>query len=137
VAVLISLPFDVLFIIFLTPGGPSHYLPVKLAILAGCIVTGELFLLSAGSVRRVDVDSSGVTFWYILAKERGMWIDFRPGRFPPKEGMWHVVRTTKSGRQRGHTITLEQARAILAHPSRPRWDFAPGVAEALGMTNPG
>jgi len=136
IGLLIIAPVAALFMFGLTAGGPTYETLPKAVVFIAILVTYELFVEGSISVRRVDVDASGVTFRYLFNREHGTWADLRPGRSPARKGMWVVVRVTKRGRRRGHWITLAQAEAILRHPSRPQWDFLPGVAESLGnMSN--
>lgn len=132
-ASLIVGPLMALCIVGLTAGGPTQNTPVKILVFVGCFSAYLLFITNAASVRRVDLDQQGVTFRYIVTKERASWADLRPGRSPANHGIWTIVRITKSGRRRGHVVTTEQALAILRHPNRPEWDLAPAVAESLGV----
>lgn len=136
-ASLIVAPVMALVLIGLTPGGPAHDTLLKVEVFVGLFAGYQLFVVNAYSLRRVDLDASGVTFHYIITKERGAWADLRPSRFPAKHGIWTVVRITRRGFRRGHIVTVEQAQAILRHPSRPHWDLSHAVAASLGLRDSG
>jgi len=134
---IILAPVAALLIIGLTIGGPTHDTLLKVVIFVLTLIAYELIVEEIISVRRVDIDSSGVTFRYVMHKEHGSWDDLRPSRSPVTHEMWEIVRVKKSGTRRGHLVTLAQAQAILHSKFRPHWDFRPGVAESLGLASPG
>jgi hypothetical protein len=135
-ALVIIAPVDALLIIGLTIGGPTHDTLLKVVLFMLTLIAYELIVEEIISVRRVDIDSSGVTFRYLMHKERGSWADLGPSQSPVTHGMWEIVRVKKSGARRGHLVTLAQAQAILRSDCRPHWDFRPGVAESLGLVKP-
>jgi hypothetical protein len=97
----------------------------------------EIAGLEIVSVRRVDIDAAGVTFYYPFHRERGLWRDLFPGPDGPRHGGWFVGRNRRDRKGRvqirGHRLTLEQARAILSYPLCPPWDIAPEVSAKLGL----
>ena len=134
-AVLLAFPVSALLILFLTSGGPSHDTIIKVALLAGIVVGGDLLGESMVSVRRVDIDVSGVTFRYIFHSERGEWDTLEPGAEPARDQMWTVVRIKRSSsRYRGHWLTIDQALAILRYPGRPQWKVSDSIARSLGWS---
>jgi hypothetical protein len=132
-------PVLILMLVFLPqPPYPTDFVQriiAALVILAIADFSGEEIV----SVRRVDIDSEGVAFNYPLHCEKGAWADLFPGPNPPQHGSWFVGRTRRRGGRvltpRAHRITLEQARAILSHPSCPKWDLEPAVESVLRLTS--
>lgn len=122
--------------IFAPPPYPIDFVPRLITALV-LVAGADLFIEAMVSTRRVDIDSAGVTFHYLLHKERGAWKDLSPGVNPPGHGVWFVGRRRYSGPMmgllpvRGHLLTLEQARAVLSCPQRPRWDIDPGVLRTI------
>jgi len=132
--VIITAPVAAILILGLTAGGPTQDFGVKLIATISVVVLTEIVVEGLTSVRRVDIDDGGVTFYYLFNKERGSWADLRPSKSPAKHEMWVVVRVSKNGRLRSHWITLPQANAVLRFPSRPAWEFREGVAESLRLS---
>lgn len=130
-------PFFILGTVFLTNGGLGWEPIPKLV--AGAIGFGlyDLLLTEALSVRRIDIDPDGVTFHYLLHKERGRWGDLSPHRFSSSRRpyftreSWSLSRRTPEGRLRANALTREQALAVLRYPGRPAWDVTGVPWEAL------
>ena len=108
-------------------------------------VSGILFLLAVDlaitnkiSVRRIEVDSIGVTFRFLFHNERASWSELSAG--PPRitYGGWWVVRSWEdrrgTNRSRAYFVTIPQARAILASPDRPKWVIPEAVSKGLGVS---
>src|SRR5208282_2050247 len=122
--VLVLLPLGIVMLAVISgPRYPVDFLPralIAVIILVAVDVAYEGYL----SVRRVDIDSRGVTFRYLFHSEFGFWYALGPSPRPPSHDMWAIlrIRLTKGTRSiRGHWVTLEQARAILSHPACPEW----------------
>ncbi len=127
-------PVGVLFVVFLSgPQPPTDVVPklIGVAVLMGGI---DLFVEAVASVRRVTIDSGGMTFRFLFHSERREWRDLEPSRALPKHGMWGVASRSRGGRpvrQRGYGLTVAQARAILDFPNGPAWDIPPATRRAL------
>jgi hypothetical protein len=120
------------------PPHPTDFVPsliVAILLLGAADLYGE----SIVSVRRIDIDSTGVSFHYLFHVERGAWLDLTPGPTPPAHGMWCLLRRRHAGvlfrrvPVRSHQITLEQARVTLSFPACPHWDLPPEVSRQLGV----
>jgi hypothetical protein len=137
--ILLFAPFALLITLFLTPGGPSVNLFPKLGLWAGLLVLIGLLMTASISVRRVDVDQSGITVRYLFDKRRATWAALTPSPHPPRKGMWSLYSrptATGVGKARRYIVTVEQARAILSHPSRPvDWVIPPAVRTGLGLAS--
>lgn len=133
---LLLAPIVFLFVLFLTAGGPATDTAIKLSLAAAVVAFTDLVEEEIISVRRVEVDESGVVFCYPLHRERTSWKELSPSRNPPKNGMWGLIRPrTESRGSRGYRITVEQSRAILSHPACPEWPLDPGLRTSLGLGN--
>jgi hypothetical protein len=123
--------------VFLTNGGLGAELVPK--IIFGFVIVGlyDLALTEVLSVRRIDIDPEGVTFHYLLHKERGRWGDLSPHRYTSPRGSyfgrgsWSLSRRNEEGRLRGNKLTREQALAVIRYPGRPSWDFSGAPWEEL------
>jgi hypothetical protein len=117
------------------PPFPSDFVPrlIVVIILIGAV---DFLFEELVSVRRVDIDTTGVTFHYLFHRERGVWLDLSPDAAPPSHGTWCLRRRRPAKGLlrripvRAHQITLEQARAVFSYPRRPRWDIDPEVLRA-------
>ena len=131
--VLLCAPVDALYILVLTTGGPAQNFHAKLALFIGVVVCTDLLLEGITSVRRVDIDQTGVTFRYLFHKERGTWEVLTPATQLPSHGTWFIIRATKRGSRRGHRVTVAQGKAILEFPSAPKWAVDRGILSSLGL----
>jgi hypothetical protein len=130
---LASAPIVFLLIAGLTLGGPSHDITIKVTISATVVTAGLLICENLVSVRRVDIDSAGVTFRYLMHSEHGNWEQLEPSGRPPRNGMWVIIQNPVSGsRVRGHWITVQQAEAIVHYPSHPQWKLSEAERSELG-----
>jgi hypothetical protein len=111
--------------------------PVLLAAVVLFFVGLDLAVANKTHVRRVEVGPGGVRFVFLLHQERADWAELRPAPSPARFGDWGVYRVWKDSkgvaRNRGIAVTIAQARAILAHPQRPRWSISERVAASLGV----
>lgn len=137
VMVLAISPFAIILATVLSgPAYPSEFIP-RLIVVIVLLICTDLGVEAILSVRRVDIDSTGVTFRYLFNTEHGSWSDISPGEKPPWRETWYVRRRRSRGRIigrapfRAHNITLEQAHAILAYPSRPAWNVDPTILRRL------
>jgi hypothetical protein len=126
----------VLFIAVL--GGPRYpvdFLPRAATALV--VVTVAIALIAEFTlVRRVEIDSRGVTFRYLLHTEFGSWDSLSPFKSPIEHGMWGFARSRRGQRsasERGHLVTLQQAKAILIYPTAPKWTIRQDVAARIGI----
>jgi hypothetical protein len=115
-------------------GKGADWLLVAVGITAAVAVVAEIALMGILSIRSVSVDDSGVTFRYPFYRRHGGWMDLTPSSKPISRGLWAIFRRDSAGVERGHWVTLEQARAILGHPSCPRWPLPAEVRQSLGLT---
>jgi len=127
-------PIGVLWVIYLSgPPSPSDVVPRLVGVIA-FLAAVDLAWVSIVSVRRVEIDTEGVSFRYLFHTERRNWSDLRPGSGPPEHRDWWLRSTFHIGRnsfERGYHISIEQAKSILGHPSCPKWDLAPKVRQGL------
>jgi len=124
---------------FTVLAGPKFPHDFYVGLIEGAVLVGSVFLFfeSLASVRSVTLDSTGVTFRFLFHRERVAWGELRPGVESTKFGTWTVMRPlTLMGQEswRAYRITLEQARAVLAHPSCPGWRV--GVQSLRGLGYP-
>jgi hypothetical protein len=120
------------------PPFPVDFLSRAVTALAIVGVAG-LLLLESTSIRRVKIDLRGVTFCYLLHKEFGSWASLNPYTTPIEHGLWGFARSREGRRpgfERGHLVTLGQAKAILLYPAAPEWTIRPDVAARLGVAMP-
>jgi hypothetical protein len=136
---LLAFPVFLVFTVYLTIGGPSSNLGVKLLVAVLLFAIFDLLLLETFSPpRRVDLDDQGVTFRFRLHRERRSWDELaptiKPGRGRYRNGLWTLTYPAKSGLDEGQrrvsriigaTLTREQARAILHYPSGKPWMMSP------------
>lgn len=107
------------------------------SIVAAAGVCGSVFLLfeAMTHVRSIEITEAGVTFRYPFHSEYGAWGDLAPGPFPVSHGEWAIVRRRagklRAGQERGHRVTVEQARVLLSHPACPRWALPEPVCRQL------
>jgi hypothetical protein len=137
VVVFCLFPVGVLFVILLSgPPLPTDVIPRLVGVvifLAGL----DLFAEGVTSVRRVELRRDDITFRFLFHSERRKWQNLEPGPEVPKHNGWWILSRYRSGRQwspRGYRITFEQARAILSHPSCPKWEIPPTIRDGLGWT---
>jgi hypothetical protein len=137
IAVLASSPVVILMgTVVSQPPFPTDFVPrlIGVIVLIGAV---DLLFEELVSVRRVDIDATGVTFHYLFHRERGIWLDLSPDLAPPSHGTWCLRRRRPAKGlfrhvpSRTHQITFEQARAVLSYPRRPRWDIDPEVLSAI------
>jgi hypothetical protein len=130
-------PLAILSFVFLTNGGHGAELVPKIIAALATLALYDLSLTEILSVRRIDIDPEGVTFHYLLHKERGRWGDLSPHRnTSPRgsyfgRGSWSLSRRNGEGRLRGNKLTREQALAVIHYPGRPSWDFSGAPWEEL------
>jgi hypothetical protein len=102
------------------------------------ILAVDIALANRTSVRRVEIEPSGVTFSFLFHRERVAWSDLSASRSRPILGGWWVQRVIagRDGqtRARAYYLTREQTAAILSYPSRPRWTISEPVARSLGVS---
>ena len=129
-------------------------LVVLLILLGGLVVSfliADLVVFDRTHVRKVTLDSAGVTFQYLFHRERSPWSELGPAPRSFDHGSWAVVRSipdwSNSGMwryygrvssirpptTRAYEVSLEQARAILLYPSRPKWTIPDSTARSLGV----
>jgi hypothetical protein len=129
-------PVGALFAVFLSgPQPPADVLP-RLLGFALFVAGVDLFVEALISVRRVSLDSQGVSFRYLFHTERREWTDLEPSKLTPRHGGWGVISRFRGGHramQRAYALTIEQARAIVGHPNCPRWDLPADVRKALNL----
>ena len=130
----IAVPLQGAFILLLTNGGPSHDTTVKLVVWALTVAISDLLLETILSLRAVRVDTSGVTFSYPFRTYFASWSDLIPSNETASHGVWVVFQQESTGGRRAHTVTSEQARAILAWPHRPDWPVSRPVLESLHVS---
>lgn len=135
----ILFPIAVGMLYFLAVGGFPGGLAGALLAAGAAVVATFLVVEDRISVRRIEFDPSGITFYYPFHRERVPWTAVTPREWPVNHGSWWLVRTsTLRGRPtiRGYRLTIEQARAVLNYPSCPKWNLSVGVARSLGLQAP-
>jgi hypothetical protein len=135
---LILSPLMFLGIVFGTAGGVGYDTWGKVTLAVGAIAFACLMPPELTSVRRVTLDDSGVIFRFLFHKERAAWAELKPSGPPALHDLWAVLREQPKYRvnPRAFTITVKQARAIMAHPNCPKWDLSPEVRQSLGLDLP-
>ncbi len=136
ILIICAFPVGVLFVIYLSGPRPPVNVPLQLAEVVVVLAVVDFALEEITSVRRITMDSEGVRFRFLIHTEVRQWGDLQPGTESPEHSGWWVVsrrREGKPSRQRGYRITLPQARAMLSHPSCPKWELKPAVRAALGV----
>ncbi len=124
--------------LFATPGGLSlQVVLLKLGFWAVLLVVMDVMLEAMTHVRRIDVETRGVTFYYLFSKEFGAWNTLSPSDYPSRHGMYAFKGVRSDGGQRAYTVTNRQARAILSHPSRPAWEGGSDVLQTINQADPG
>jgi hypothetical protein len=136
VGVVVLFPIGLFMVVFVSgPGYPQDFVPRLIGILV--FLSGmDLLGLSLLQVREVRSDSKGVAFRYLFHTERRSWEDLEPSTLAPRHKEWYLLSRSREGRkagQRSFLLTLEQARAVLADASCPRWQLTPQVAQGLAM----
>ncbi len=128
-----SIPFLVL-AQYQFPGTPDW---INYGVPASAILAVGFLLLEFTSVRSVEMTPRQILFRYPLHTEAVDWSEVSPGRRPATWGIWFVLKNsnpaTAKGMQRAYRLTLEQARALLAWPTCPRWNLSPTVLNSLGF----
>jgi hypothetical protein len=133
---LLCSPVVILMFVFLVP--PSHPLTLagRIAGAVTVLAAADLVIEGVTSVRRVVISENGVTFHYLFHKEFGAWADlglYSTGVEPDLWGIARVRRGSRWAERRGHRVTTNQVRAIIAYPTRPRWDIPERSARLLGV----
>ena len=125
---------------YLTLGIPSSFAWERLPLLTvGLIfIMGlDLALANKSHLRRIEIDSTGISFVFLLHSERALWSELEPAPFPARLGDWGIYRNITDSRgsikRRGITLTVAQGRAILAYPTRPYWDIPEHITASLGI----
>ena len=115
-------------------------LSIRLSIWTVVLLAFFLWMENTQGIRRVQVDSSGVTFHYLLRRKFGRWRDLSVGATPqPDANRIGGIYLSRSFLDRGrpdawlHFVTRDQARAILLHPTCTIKDLEPGVRAYLGL----
>jgi hypothetical protein len=97
----------------------------------------DLAVMNKTAVWRVELSSGGVRFVFPFHSEAVRWTELMPSPSPPRSGFWRVYRqwidAGGTTRIRAYGLSLPQARAVLAHPSRPKWTVSPGLLESIGV----
>src|SRR5580658_2409770 len=126
-----------LLIILLRAGVDSlASLPGPLAVWAIVIAVVDLAMEAPVSVRSIRIDPAGVTFRYLFHTRFGNWVDLSPSPRPARRGLWFIHRQLRPGSRTvdsEHMVTVEQARAVIGHPSCPPWHLSPEVRASLGL----
>jgi hypothetical protein len=90
------------------------------------------------SVRRVEISDSGVAFVFWFHTERGRWDQLFPSNTPVWFHSFAIMKSRGDGRRpRAFNVTVEQAKAIIAHPRAKDWKLDPAAARSLGLAAPG
>lgn len=137
-AYVVALPVGTLMYYFLAVGGfPDGFLGSFIAALVSVSV-GYIVILSLASVRRVTVNTSGVSFRFLFNTEHVGWTSLSPGKDPVAHGAWWIrssdVRSSPSRLPRAYRLTRQQARAILSHPCCPKWNLQLETLRDLGLS---
>jgi Galactose oxidase, central domain len=85
--------------------------------------------------RAIAVTAAGVIVDRRQGELRLPWDTLQPGISRPEKGRYQFryADPTNAQVQGGFIVSVDQARAILAHPSAPAWVLPPAVAQALGL----
>jgi hypothetical protein len=135
VLVAVAFPMMTGVVIFLSgPRYPIDFWP-RLILCVAVVGAADLFCEAYISVRRAELTAEGATFYLPFHHVRTRRDELRPAGEPPQYGVWGISYTRRGSRKsptRMFTVTLEQARAILAYPGAPKWPVRPEILESLG-----
>jgi hypothetical protein len=82
--------------------------------------------------RHVTVDSDSIEMIYVLSRVRLKWDQLKAPVYSSQGFLDFRATSGTRGVWGGLTVTTKQARAILAHPSCPRFELPPNVIDELG-----
>jgi hypothetical protein len=112
------------------PGGFEAWAIASVFVYVGV----DLLLEELGYVRRVEITDFGVAFVFWFHTEKGRWDQLFPSDTPVWFHSFAIMRSRGEGRRpRAYNVTVEQAKAIIAHPCAANWKLTAVAAHSLGL----